>query len=88
MYLDLLLKMSFKRLSITTEPKSYWLITLLLKYAKTAHHMSENKIKGKVYHYLKLEDAGISDTYLKKDHYSGVKYLSTTTEKFQETKNP
>lgn len=50
--------------------------------------MSENKIKGKVYHYLKLEDAGVSGTYLMKDHCSGVKYLSTTIQKFQETKNP
>ena len=46
--------------------------------------MSENKIKGKVYHYLKLEDAGVSGTYLMKDHCSGVKYLSTTIQKFQD----
>ena len=50
--------------------------------------MSENKIKGKVYRYLKPEDAGVSDTYLMKDHYSGVKYLSITIQKLQETKNP
>lgn len=49
--------------------------------------MSENEIKGKVYHHLKLEDVVVTDTYFMKDRYSGVKYVFTTIQKFQERKN-
>jgi len=55
---------------------------------KIVHHMLENEIKGKGYHHLKLADVGVTDTYIMKEHYSGVKYLPTGIQKFQERMKP
>ena len=82
MDLDLLFKMSSKKLN-----QAVPLNQKVIVYAKIAHQMSKDEIKGKVYHHLKLEDVGVTDTYFMKDHYSGVKYLFTTIQKFQERKN-
>lgn len=44
---------------------------------KVVHHMLDNEIKNKGCHHLKLADVGVTDTYIMKEHYAGVKYLST-----------
>lgn len=50
----------------------------------SVHHMLENEIKDKGYHHSKLADVGVTDTYIMKEHFSGVKYLSTRIRKLRE----